>query len=414
MHFEATVQLRIPLRGAEWKGVKPEAFHVKVSERELIAKCTSFYVMEELGLRFSHDVDPEGCWCSLERELGEGGARSKVLLVELAKRTPGEAWSRKFLSASPARSAEELRILFEVEQKGWPAVPLKPRRDEDDRFVTDREKLCRELEVGQTEESIQLRLLLNADAWKEATGQVPHYRLWGLDISRRYVKLFVRGDPASPVLLGKLAGNCAPDRCYHQLSTVQVSEAGSVEEVPCLYILIVKADDAYFDWGQEPIDYNVSEDVLEDAQPGDGGDSGNLDLAGCSPGEWIQEMRDRAAIAFKAGEYNDAIEYYTRLLQCTPGSEKLLSNRSVAYLKAEKFEHSLEDALKAQEIRPDFAKVYFRKGQALQALHRLKEAIAAFREGMAIDGGDNPEWNREIIRTKHMQRDVREKRGTWV
>merc|ERR1712113_46532 len=63
------------------------------------------------------------------------------------------------------------------------------------------------------------------------------------------------------------------------------------------------------------------------------------------------------------GCFKDAIVYYTRGLRYTPRNEKLLLNRSAAYLKVFKYDLALEDAQKAQEIQPRWAKIFFRKDQ---------------------------------------------------
>jgi len=82
-------------------------------------------------------------------------------------------------------------------------------------------------------------------------------------------------------------------------------------------------------------------------------------------------------------------------------------------LKLGRFQQALDDAARAQAMAPDFPKVYFRKGQALQGLGRLEDAFTTFMEGMAKDGNES-EWRSEILKTRHMQKDVRAKKGTWI
>ena len=61
------------------------------------------------------------------------------------------------------------------------------------------------------------------------------------------------------------------------------------------------------------------------------------------------------------------------------------SNRSAAYIKLGKFDLALEDGERAILVRPDWAKGYFRKGCALQALRRPAEAVQAYQHGLAVD-----------------------------
>merc|ERR1712203_540890 len=83
-----------------------------------------------------------------------------------------------------------------------------------------------------------------------------------------------------------------------------------------------------------------------------------------TPVEWANEQKEKADSAFKAGLFHDAVVYYTRALRFTPDSEKLLSNRSAGYLKLGKFQLALDDIVSAIAIEPNWAKLYFRKGQA--------------------------------------------------
>merc|ERR1712178_191769 len=110
------------------------------------------------------------------------------------------------------------------------------------------------------------------------------------------------------------------------------------------------------------------------------------------------EQKEKADKAFKDGEFRDAVVYYTRALRHTPLNERLLTNRSAAYLKISKWQLALDDATKAQEIEPTWSKIYFRKGQALRSLKRRPEAIDAFNGGKELDG-DNPAWDQEVQRT---------------
>ena len=49
------------------------------------------------------------------------------------------------------------------------------------------------------------------------------------------------------------------------------------------------------------------------------------------------------------------------------------------------FDLALADAVKSTEIKPDWAKGYFRKGAALQALGRHEEAFQSFYECLTLE-----------------------------
>lgn len=124
------------------------------------------------------------------------------------------------------------------------------------------------------------------------------------------------------------------------------------------------------------------------------------------------EQKDLADVAFKGGDFERSILHYTLALQHLPRSEKLLGNRSAAYLKLGKARLALDDAEDAEEAAPSWSKCYFRKGQALREMGRLVEAIANFEYGRSLDGENG--WLAEIKRAKEMQAAVQAKRQTWV
>ncbi|KFM27326.1 Tetratricopeptide repeat protein 28 [Auxenochlorella protothecoides] len=59
----------------------------------------------------------------------------------------------------------------------------------------------------------------------------------------------------------------------------------------------------------------------------------------------------------------------------------LLSNRALAHTKARRFEKALEDAEAAVALAPSWDKGYWRKGVALEGLHRIADAVQAFLRG---------------------------------
>lgn len=58
-------------------------------------------------------------------------------------------------------------------------------------------------------------------------------------------------------------------------------------------------------------------------------------------------------------------EKFSKAIEIEPSNHVLYSNRSGAYASLKDWEHSLEDALKTTEIKPDWSKGWSRKGGAL-------------------------------------------------
>ena len=62
------------------------------------------------------------------------------------------------------------------------------------------------------------------------------------------------------------------------------------------------------------------------------------------------------------------------------------------------YDLALADAVKSTEIKPDWAKGYFRKGAALQALGRHEEAFQSFYECLTLE-------DEKAAKQVHIERD---------
>lgn len=68
-----------------------------------------------------------------------------------------------------------------------------------------------------------------------------------------------------------------------------------------------------------------------------------------------------------------------------PNNAILFSNRSAAYAGARQWATALEDAQRAVELKPDWAKGWGRQGAALLGLGRTHEAVAAYERALALE-----------------------------
>ena len=86
----------------------------------------------------------------------------------------------------------------------------------------------------------------------------------------------------------------------------------------------------------------------------------------------------------QAGDFDGAIDAYTKAINLDSTNHIFYSNRSAAYLGNKNGEAALADALLCIETKGDWAEGFNRKGAALFHLYHLGhllDAKAAFEEG---------------------------------
>ena len=103
-------------------------------------------------------------------------------------------------------------------------------------------------------------------------------------------------------------------------------------------------------------------------------------------------MSDEAAAAkakgveaFKAKDFEKAIEEFGKAIELTPSDHTLYGNTSASYFNINKFDDALRVAEKCIEINPSWSKGYQRKGMALAALNKTEEAKEAYAKGLEAD-----------------------------
>jgi hypothetical protein len=388
-------------------------FEVQLSTEEVQVRCKSRKAsgLEDFNGKLKRPIKPQECWYALEKDPCDPTGRSKVFALELVKQAPGISWNdgiyvEQLFNRQHFGWGSNAAAQREQEEAKWEKLKPGRRRDLDDAFVTSRGWLCNEFEQGQTVDFLTFRLILDQKKFDQTLEKVPYYKIFGVDISERFIKVFIRGDEFSPVLLGRIGGKCLPHCTSVELTSltreVYGHRLGAMERLPCFDITVVKAPDSMYEWEDllqsNSADLQKPAESLEDWQARQATREPSPDRDDWTPDDWADEQKEKADKAFKDGEFRDAVVYYTRALKYTPLNERLLTNRSAAYLKISKWQLALDDAVKAQQIEPTWPKIYFRKGQAMRGLKRWQDAVNSFIAGKEIES-ENAGWDQEVERT---------------
>jgi len=98
-----------------------------------------------------------------------------------------------------------------------------------------------------------------------------------------------------------------------------------------------------------------------------------------------EEKRLEGNEAFRSSDYLQAAVYYTEAINHNSTLYLPFANRAQCFLKTGQPEKGLDDAIKCIELAPDYAKGWFRKGMALQAVEKFGPAIVAFVQAEKLD-----------------------------
>lgn len=113
----------------------------------------------------------------------------------------------------------------------------------------------------------------------------------------------------------------------------------------------------------------------------------------------VATLKEKGNAALNAGNFKEAVDFYTKAIEIDGNNHVLYSNRSAAYAKDNEFEKALADAEKTIQIKPTWGKGYSRKGSALAFLGRQEEAIEAYKEGL-VHEPDNAQLKQGLAEIK--------------
>ncbi|XP_072038904.1 uncharacterized protein [Amphiura filiformis] len=100
------------------------------------------------------------------------------------------------------------------------------------------------------------------------------------------------------------------------------------------------------------------------------------------------QAKERGNGCMKSGRHMEAILHYTEAIKWTPEDYRLYSNRSLGYLKMEQHYLALEDANRVVELKPEWAKGYFRKAEVFASVDFHEAAVQFYKAALERDEND--------------------------
>lgn len=97
---------------------------------------------------------------------------------------------------------------------------------------------------------------------------------------------------------------------------------------------------------------------------------------------------------FKAGKFNEAIEYYNKAIDSCPKSNSLdlstfYQNRAAAYEQLKKWSAVKEDCTNALELNPRYVKALFRRAKACENMNDLTSSLEDITATCILEGFQN-------------------------
>ncbi len=88
-----------------------------------------------------------------------------------------------------------------------------------------------------------------------------------------------------------------------------------------------------------------------------------------------KELFDKGVSLFKQGEYQQAVDEFSKLIQLAPDNADAYKNRGVSYMKQEKFDSAIQDFETAKRLFPELKGLYSNLGVAWYYKKEYEKAI---------------------------------------
>lgn len=394
----------------------PNDFMIKFSRKNMSVykrqKSTAWDAICGLNGGLYTAVDHQKCFYSLTRH----GGRFILLSIELKKEVPGKLWPRLMRDEREANRPnlkwdKDMQKSAMITDKGGKFVPstfcnpdFPPKWELEDVGLlpdTEAEKGCNgiarrlffrhDFEISESTQAVVLTFDMNGTIWRMLEGEQGGAEgLLKLTVSPGGTKVnfCCVGDEASPMLQGTLGGAVwrSGARWFVQSKKGELGcEVYLPKQTPEPWPYIVKELEFCHRWGNTAEEQMMLDGLWEESA--------------------VQDKHDGDE-KFRNGEYRAAVLCYNRALDKCPDSFVTLTNRAAAALTFETekmpIEHILEDAQRALEINPDWAKARFREGVCYKKLKLFDKAQYSLESGQRMAGSlhNHPGWEEELEEVK--------------
>ena len=112
-------------------------------------------------------------------------------------------------------------------------------------------------------------------------------------------------------------------------------------------------------------------------------------------------LRDQGNEAVKSERYDEACGHYTSVLAAYPKDHEALANRALCFLHLDDPQRALLDAAQCVNLKPKWAKGYYRLGCALEAAKAYKECASVFAKVVELEP-DNAEASGRLLKARNI------------
>jgi tetratricopeptide (TPR) repeat protein len=123
-----------------------------------------------------------------------------------------------------------------------------------------------------------------------------------------------------------------------------------------------------------------------------------------SPEAIAKEHLDHGNAYFAAGDYERALEEYSRALEMQPEDRVLVANRGVALLRLGRHDEALQGLNRSLQLRPDDPDTLMNKGIVLRNLGHYDEALQAYDRALKLRPDHPDTLNNKGVALAHLHR----------